>query len=270
MSPLATSAFVSGLAGTARDVLPIILILGVFQFGILRRPLARPGRVAAGFALVLVGLTLFVVGLEEALFPLGRSMAEQLTDPAFVAGSAAGGDIPWWRYYWVYLFAASIGFAAVVAEPALIAVALKAQEVSGGAIGASMLRLVVALGVALSVALSSLRIITGVPLYVFMVVGYAIVIAQTWFAPKEIVPLAYDSGGVSTSTVTVPLVTALGLGLASSVPGRSELTDGFGVIALAALFPMIAVMGYAQVSAFLAQRSRPSPLPGRQRGGAST
>lgn len=256
MSPPAATSLVSGFVDTARNVVPIVAILGVFQFAVLRRPVARPARVAVGFVLVLVGLTLFVVGLEEALFPLGRSMAEQLTDPAFVAGSGSPDAIPWWRYYWVYFFAASVGFAAVVAEPSLIAVALKAEEVSAGAVRAWPLRIAIALGVAASVALSALRIVTGTPLYVFMVVGYAIVIAQTAFAPKAIVPLAYDSGGVTTSTVTVPLVTALGLGLAATVPGRSELVDGFGLIALAALFPMIAVMGYAQVSELVARRGR--------------
>jgi len=130
---------------------------------------------------------------------------------------------------------------------------------------------VTAIGVAIAVTLSALRIVTGVPLYALMIVGYVIVIAQTAFAPRAIVPLAYDSGGVTTSTVTVPLVTALGLGLASTVPGRSELVDGFGVIALAALFPMITVMGYAQVSALRAARAqRRRPLGSRQDGGAAS
>ena len=250
MSPPMAASLVRWLLDTGRDVLPIIVVLGVFQFAILRRPVARPTRVAFGFALVLVGLTLFVVGLEEALFPLGRSMAEQLTDPAFVAGSGDPGDIDWWQYYWVYLFAASVGFATA------IAVALKAEDVSAGAVRAWPLRLAVAAGVAASVAIGALRIVTGTPLYLFMIVGYAIVIVQTAFAPRAIVPLAYDSGGVTTSTVTVPLVTALGLGLASTVPGRSELVDGFGLIALASLFPMIAVMGYAQLSGLAASRGR--------------
>lgn len=256
MSPPVAASLVRGLLDTGRDVLPIIVILGVFQFAILRRPVARPARVAVGFALVLVGLTLFVVGLEEALFPIGRSMAEQLTDPAFVAGSGDIGHIDWWQYYWVYLFAASVGFATTIAEPSLIAVALKAEDVSAGAVRAWPLRLAVAVGVAASVAIGALRIVTGTPLYLFMIVGYAIVIVQTAFAPRAIVPLAYDSGGVTTSTVTVPLVTALGLGLASTVPGRSELVDGFGLIALASLFPMIAVMGYAQLSGLAAGRGR--------------
>ncbi len=254
-SPLAFG-LVSGLVDTVRDVLPIVVILGVFQFVLLRRPFARPARTAVGLALVVVGLTLFVIGLEEALFPLGRSMAEQLTDPSFVAGSADADGIPWWRYYWVYAFAASIGFAATVAEPSLIAVALKAEDVSGGAVSAWPLRIAVAIGVAAAVSLGALRIVIGIPLYALVIGGYTIVIAQTAFAPKAIVPLAYDSGGVTTSTVTVPLVAALGLGLASAVPGRSELIDGFGLIALASLFPVITVMGYAQISELLARSAR--------------
>ncbi len=239
---------VTGLVDTARDVLPIVAILGVFQFALLRRPVARPARTAAGLVLVLVGLTFFVIGLEEALFPLGRSMAAQLTDPSFVAGSADAGSIPWWRYYWVYAFAAAVGFATTIAEPSLIAVSLKAEDVSGGAVSAWPLRIAVAIGVAAAVALGALRIVIGIPLYTLVLGGYAVVIIQTTFAPRAIVPLAYDSGGVTTSTVTVPLVAALGLGLASAVPGRSELVDGFGLIALASLFPVITVMAYAQIS----------------------
>ncbi len=261
MSAPVAASVVSALADTLRDVLPILIILGVFQFAILRRPVARPLRVATGLVLALVGLTLFVVGLEEALFPLGRSMAEQLTDPSFVAGSASPDSIVWWQYYWVYAFGAFIGFATTIAEPALIAVALKAEDVSGGAVRAWPLRIAVATGVSLSIAVSTLRIVTGAPLYVFMIVGYLIVIVQTAFAPRAIVPLAYDSGGVTTSTVTVPVVTALGLGLAATVPGRSEIVDGFGMIALAALSPMIAVMGYAQISEILARRSRSGRRP---------
>ncbi len=247
---------VTGLVDTARDVLPIVAILGVFQFAVLRRPLARPARTAVGLVLVLVGLTFFVIGLEEALFPLGRSMAAQLTDPSFVAGSPHAEAAPWWRYYWVYAFAASVGFATTIAEPSLIAVALKAEDVSGGAVSAWPLRLAVAIGVAAAVALGALRIVIGIPLFALVIAGYAIVIVQTAFAPRAIVPLAYDSGGVTTSTVTVPLVAALGLGLASSVPGRSELVDGFGLIALASLVPVITVMGYAQVSELRAQRAQ--------------
>jgi hypothetical protein len=264
---LAATSLLTGLVDTSRDVLPIVVILGVFQFLVLRRPVARPARVAAGFALVVGGLTLFVVGLEGALFPLGRSMAEQLTDPTFVAGSNAASGIEWWQYYWVYAFAAAVGFSTTIAEPSLIAVALKAEQVSAGAVRAWPLRIAVAVGVAASIAVGALRIVTGAPLSLFMLVGYAVLIVQTRFAPRLIVPLAYDSGGVTTSTVTVPLVTALGLGLASTVPGRSELVDGFGLIALASLFPIITVMGYAQVSELVGRRARRQSATRRARPG---
>jgi len=245
------------LLDTLRAVVPILPVLGFFQFVVLRRPVPNPGRVLGGLALVIVGLALFLVGLENALFPLGRSMATQLSDPAFVGGSGEPGDaVGWWRYYWVILFGAAIGFAATIAEPSLIAVSLKAQDVSGGTVRAWPLRIAVALGVGLSIAVGAFRIVTGTPLVVYMVVGYAIVLGQTLLAPRSIVPLAYDSGGVTTSTVTVPLVTALGLGLASAGPGRDVLVDGFGLIALASLFPMITVMGYAQLSQLRAHRSR--------------
>ena len=236
---------------TIRDVAPIAVILGVFQFAVLRKSIPHLKQVLVGFIYVLVGLALFLVGLEKALFPLGETMAQQLTDPLFVYGSEGGpasGNVEWARYYWVYIFAAAIGFSTTIAEPSLIAVSLKADEASGGAVKAFALRIAVAVGVAASISLGAFRIVTGTPLHIYMMVGYAIVIVQTMFAPKEIIPLAYDSGGVTTSTVTVPLVTALGLGLASTVPGRSALLDGFGLIALASLFPMITVMGYAQGS----------------------
>ncbi|MEO1136455.1 MAG: DUF1538 domain-containing protein [Pseudomonadota bacterium] len=249
---------VSVFVGTIRDVAPIALILAFFQIAVLRKRIPHLKRVLTGFVYVLIGLALFLVGLQEALFPLGETMARQLTDPSFVysdAGAAASEEIDWRRYYWVYLFAAAIGFSTTIAEPSLIAVSLKADEASGGAVKPWALRIAVAVGVAASIALGAFRIVTGTPLHIYMMIGYLVVIIQTFFAPKEIIPLAYDSGGVTTSTVTVPLVTALGLGLATTVPGRSALLDGFGLIALASLFPMISVMGYAQGSAYLARRS---------------
>ena len=244
-------AIVSALVGTILDVLPIVVILVFFQVVVLRRPIPNLKRVLIGFVYVLVGLALFLVGLDQALFPLGRTMAQQLTDPAFIGG---GSKVVWTDYAWVYVFAAAIGFSTTIAEPALIAVALKAKEVSGGAIGAWGLRIAVAIGVAASISIGAFRIVTGTPLYLYMMVGYALVVVQTLLAPRMIIPLAYDSGGVTTSTVTVPLVAALGLGLASTVPGRSALLDGFGLIALASLFPMITVMAYAQISAARAKR----------------
>jgi len=192
-------------------------------------------------------LSLFLVGLEKALFPIGRTMAAQLTDPHFL-GIEPGQAVDWADYMWVYAFAAAVGFATTVAEPSLIAVSLKAQEVSGGAMRAFELRIAVAIGVALGVAVGTFRIVTGTPLPYYIMAGYVIVIAQTFLASKTIVPLAYDSGGVTTSTVTVPVVAALGLGLASTIPGRSALIDGFGLIAFASVFPIISVLGYDMAS----------------------
>ena len=200
-------------------------------------------------------MSLFLQGLEQTLFPLGKLMAAQLTDPAFLRGESGGiAALTWRDYAWVYLFAACMGFATAIAEPAVIAVSLKAHEVSAGAISVWGLRVAVALGVATGIALGSFRIVSGIPLHYFIIGGYVVVIVQTLYAPRLIVPLAFDSGGVSTSTVTVPLVAALGLGLAGNVPGRSPLLDGFGMIAFACLFPIISVMGYAQLSAWIARR----------------
>jgi hypothetical protein len=165
-------------------------------------------------------------------------------------------EFVWSDYMWVYIFAAAIGFATTVAEPALIAVAIKANQVSGGTITVNGLRFAVAVGVAFGVALGTFRIVTGTPLHWYIITGYVIVIFQTLVAPRAIIPLAYDSGGVTTSTVTVPLVAALGLGLAETIPGRSALLDGFGLIAFASLFPIISVMAYAQISEFRTKRVR--------------
>jgi hypothetical protein len=223
----------------------VVLIL-FFQVAVLKRPIPHLRRVILGGVYVVIGLALFLMGLQKALFPLGEIMATQLSSPALVGGEdglAAG----WWSYYWIYAFAAMIGFATTIAEPALIAVAFKAHEVSAGTIGQWGLRVTVALGVAFGLALGALRIVSGTPLYLYILVGYVVVLVQTIFAPKHIIALAYDSGGVTTSTVTVPLVAALGLGLSAAVPGRNPALDGFGLIAFASLFPIIAVMGYAQV-----------------------
>jgi len=249
--------FSDTLMMTVRDVAPIVVIIFGFQLVVLRRPVANWRRVVLGFVYVIVGLSLFLMGLELALFPLGESMAEQLTAPDFLYGE--GAVIPlvidWVDYHWVYIFAAAIGFSTTVAEPSLIAVAIKASQVSGGTIQVNGLRIAVALGVAMGIALGSYRIVVGDPLHYYIMAGYIIVVIQTYFAPKSIVPLAYDSGGVTTSTVTVPIVTALGLGLASTVPGRNPMLDGFGLIAFASLFPMITVMGYAQLSVWLERRA---------------
>lgn len=239
---------------TVFDVLPIIGILLFFQLVVLRQPVPNARNVVLGFLYVLLGLTLFLVGLEKALFPMGRIMAGQLTAPAFTGADPAAA-VDWLDYAWVYVFAFAIGLSTTIAEPSLIAVGLKAQEVSGGAIKATGLRIAVAFGVAVGVALGTWRIVQGFPLHWIIMIGYMVVVVQTLLAPKAIIPLAYDSGGVTTSTVTVPLVAALGLGLATQIPGRSPLIDGFGLIALASLFPMISVMGYAQVGAVLARRA---------------
>ena len=239
---------------TVRDVLPIAAIIIVFQLVALRSPIPNLRRLLLGFLYVLAGLTLFLVGLEQTLFPLGRTMAEQLTA---VSGSvqdplaATAASVNWADYYLVYIFAFAIGFSTTIAEPALIAVALKAEELSGGSIRVWGLRIAVALGVAVGIALGTYRIVVGAPLHYFIIAGYIVVVIQTYFAPRVIIPLAYDSGGVTTSTVTVPLVAALGLGLAESVPGRNPIIDGFGLIAFASLFPIISVMAYAQLSLFM-------------------
>jgi len=245
---------------TLRDVLPIIAIMLGFQVIYLRRPIPQLKRTLLGFVYVLVGLAFFLEGLEQALFPLGKLMAEQLTAPEFIYASA-GVQVaaPYWLdYFWVYVFAAAIGFATTIAEPSLIAVAMKAEQVSGGTISVWGLRVAVAIGVAIGIALGTYRIVSGTPLHWYIIVGYIFVVIQTTFAPKAIIPLAYDSGGVTTSTVTVPLVAALGLGLASTIPGRSPVLDGFGLIAFASLFPMMTVMGYAQLGQWQARRAQAS------------
>lgn len=245
------------LLSTVRDLFPIVVILFGFQIFVLRRPVPNLRKVIIGFAYVLVGLAFFLQGLEQALFPIGRLMAEQLTNPAFIYDGLEHftGTVHWQDYYWVYLFGMTLGFSTAIAEPSLIAVAIKANQVSGGAIGVWGLRIAVALGAAIGIGLGSFRIVTGYPLHWFIITGYVIVMVQTYFAPRTIIPLAYDSGGVTTSTVTVPLVAALGLGLAENVPGRNPLTDGFGLIAFAALFPIISVMAYAQISEFINLRA---------------
>jgi hypothetical protein len=254
------------LLSTCRDVLPIAVIILVFQLAVLRRPIAQWQRVVVGFTAVILGLTCFLVGLELALFPLGKAMAEQLAAPEFLLPedprSEALGNLPWYAHMWTYLFAFSIGFSATLAEPALLAVAIKARDVSGGTLQVWPLRIAVAIGAGTGVMLGTLRIVLGVPLPYFIVAGYLLVIVQTYFAPKSIVPLAYDSGGVTTSTVTVPIVAALGLGLATQLPGRNPLADGFGMIALTVLFPMLTVMTYAQLAQWWNRR--------KQRGGGPT
>lgn len=230
---------------TMRDVLPIVLVILFFQLVVLKQPIPHLKKMMLGGVFVVLGLALFLMGLEKALFPVGEIMASQLSAPSFI-GIVEGEPVHWKLYYWIYIFAALIGFSTTIAEPSLIAVAIKANEVSAGTISAWGLRITVAIGVAIALALGTFRIVTGTSLVLYIMAGYIVVIIQTFFAPKSLIPLAYDSGGVTTSTVTVPIVAALGLGLSSAVPGRNPAVDGFGLIAFASLFPIITVLGYAQ------------------------
>ena len=238
------------VADSALDVLPIVAFLFAFQWFVIGERMHNAGQILVGFVFVVVGLGLFLEGLEQSLFPLGRMMAEQLTHPTFLLDTVehAVAEFTWEDFYWVYIFAATVGFSTAMAEPSLIAVAMKANTVSGGTISVVGLRVAVATGAGIGVALGCLRVITGMPLPYLVAAGYLVVILQTIAAPKEIIPLAYDSGGVTTSTVTVPLVAALGLGLADSIPGRSPLVDGFGLIAVTAMFPIISVLAYGQLA----------------------
>ena len=229
--------------------MPIVAIILGFQLLVIRKPVPNISKVGIGFVYVLIGLALFMLGLEQALFPLGRLMATQLTDPSFILpADTVGGIVRWSDYHYVYLFAFLTGFSTTIAEPALIAVAIKANQVSGGAIRVWGLRVAAALGVATGITLGCYRIVVGNPIHYYIIAGYIVVVVQTIFAPKRFIPLAYDSGGVTISTVTVPLVAALGLGLAETIPGRNPIVDGFGLIAFASLFPMITVMAYAQLA----------------------
>lgn len=243
------------LLATMLDVAPILILILFFQFVVLRKPIPQWRRVILGGVYVVIGLALFLMGLEKALFPLGNLMAEQLADPEFI-GLLPGSALDWTDYYWIYLFAAMIGFATAIAEPSLIAVAFKASEASAGTISQWGLRITVAIGVGIALTIGSFRIVSGIPLYYFIIGGYVIVIIQTIFAPRELIALAYDSGGVATSTVTVPIVVALGLGLSNAVPGRNPMVDGFGMIAIACMFPIISVLGYAQYKEWLYKRTK--------------
>ncbi|MEJ2343909.1 MAG: DUF1538 domain-containing protein [Gammaproteobacteria bacterium] len=237
-------ALLNTLFDSFRDLLPIILVIAFFQGLVLRQPIPDLGGLLSGTLLVLAGLSLFVRGLELGLFPLGESMAY-----AF----ARKGSL-----FWLLAFAFALGFGTTVAEPALIAVAKEAAQVAaeGGVIVnrpdartayATGLRLTVALSVGFAIAVGVLRIIRGWPIQYLIIGGYLGVVVMTAFAPAQIIGIAYDSGGVTTSTITVPLVAALGVGLASSIKGRNPMIDGFGLIAFASLTPMIFVMGYGML-----------------------
>jgi hypothetical protein len=232
------------MLGSLRDLLPIFLVIVFFQFAVLHQPLPNIGQLMLGVVFVVLGLTFFIHGLNQGLFPIGESMAT-----AF----ARKGSL-----FWLVTFAFCLGFGTTVAEPALIAVAAEAASVAavGGMIESTQaakeqyadgLRYTVAFSVGLAIVIGVVRILKGWPLQWLIIGGYVLVVIMTMFAPAEIIGIAYDSGGVTTSTITVPLVTALGVGLASSIRGRNPMIDGFGLIALASLTPMIFVMAYGMV-----------------------
>ncbi len=240
------------LLGTALSVLLVAAFLLFFYRVVLRQKLVNPANILVGLGFVVVGLALFLQGLDKALFPVGRMMVEQLTGRLDATQEISSA----WRYYPVYVFAFCIAFSAAFAEPALLAVAHKVNDISGGAIQAAGLRIAAALGVALGVTFGCVRIVTGIPLQWCLAATFMIVIIQTFTAPRAIVALAYDAGAVSTTAVTVPVVTALGLTLANQVPGRSPVIDGFGLISLACLFPAVTVLAYAQVAVLVEYRQR--------------
>ena len=235
------NSLISGLIDVVKDVVPILAIIMFFQYAVLKKRIQNLKTVIFGFGLVILGLYAFILGLELGLFKLGETMAYELTQNSSV--------------YIIYAFAFCIGFSTTMAEPALMAIAKKAKDISDGKINDFALRLFVAFGVAFGIALGAFRIVDGGHIHYYIIVGYLCVIILTFIAPKYIIPIAYDSGGVTTSTITVPLVAALGIGLASNIPGRSPLIDGFGLIAFASLFPMITVMLYGIISEKLGVKS---------------
>lgn len=240
-----------GLA-TLRDVVPVAIVVAFFQLGVVRRRPAALTSILIGIGYVLVGLTLFRVGLGLSLLPVGSFMAEQLAR-AGVAGGA--GEADWQDYLWLYLFVAAIGLAATLIEPSLKAVAERVRALSGGAIHPLGLRVVIAAGVALGLLLGTLRIVLGFPMEYVVVPLLAAIAILAFSAPRAIVPLALDSGSMATSVVTVPLISAFGVTLAATLPGRDPLTDGFGLILLALLCPVACLLVFAQFQAF--RRSPP-------------
>ena len=236
--------FIKSIGSSFRDLAPIIFVIAFFQLFIIQQPIPNINEILIGTLLIALGLALFIRGLEMGLFPLGEDMAFSL---------AKKGSL-----FWLFTFAFALGFGTTIAEPALIAVAKEAADVAanGGMIESSEnaksayaygLRITVAISVGLAIVLGVLRILKGWPIHLMIIAGYVGVVAMTMIAPKEIIGIAYDSGGVTTSTITVPLVTALGVGLASSIKGRNPMIDGFGLIAFASLTPMIFVMGYGLI-----------------------
>ena len=236
--------FLGSLLGSMRDLLPIVLVIAFFQIIVLQQTPENLLQIFIGLLFVVLGLTFFIFGLEQGLFPIGESMAHAFANKGSV--------------FWLLTFAFALGFGTTIAEPALIAVAWEAAEVVAGAglietseqameSYAYGLRLTVALSVGFAIALGVLRILLNWSIQYIIMIGYALVIVMTGFAPDEIIGIAYDSGGVTTSTITVPLVTALGIGLASAISGRNPMLDGFGLIAFASLFPIVFVLGYGMI-----------------------
>ena len=236
--------FLHYLFNSCKDLMPIVLVIAFFQVIVLQQPVPDLFNILLGTLLVVVGLTLFIIGLEMGLFPIGEAMAH-----AFARKGSA---------FWLLTFAFALGFGTTVAEPALIAVAAEAATVAaeGAMIAnneeamnsyASGLRYTVAFSVGLAILIGVIRILKGWPIHILIIAGYCMVVIMTMFAPKEIIGIAYDSGGVTTPTITVPLVTALGVGLSSSIKGRNPMIDGFGLIAFASLTPMIFVMAYGMI-----------------------
>ncbi len=242
--PQSISRFLRLLIDSVRDLAPIVAVIAFFQLVVLRQPLPDLGGILIGLAMVILGLALFVRGLEMALFPIGESLAAAFTRRANLA--------------WLLVFAFALGFGTTVAEPALIAVTREAAGIAAlaGVVAdlpgaredyAIWLRMTVAISVGFSLVIGVFRILKGWPLHVLIISGYAIVVVMTFFAPENIIGIAYDSGGVTTSTITVPLVTAFGVGLALSIRGRNPIIDGFGLIAFASLTPLIFVMAFGIV-----------------------
>lgn len=238
-------ALIKSLTGSVKDLLPIILVFAFFQLLVLQQPIPNFLDIIIGTLFVVLGLTFFIYGLERGLFPIGESMA--------YAFARKGSVI------WLLVFSFALGFGTTVAEPALIAVTSEASKMvaSGGMIENSQqamedyafgLRMTVAVSVGVAIVIGVFRILKGWPLHYMIIGGYILVVIMTAFAPKEIIGIAYDSGGVTTSTITVPLVTALGVGLASSIKGRNPMSDGFGLIAFASLTPILFVMVYGIVT----------------------
>lgn len=236
--------FLSSLLGSLRDLLPIVLVIAFFQLFVLEQTPDHLVQIFIGLIFVVLGLTFFIFGLEQGLFPIGESMAH-----AFARKGSA---------FWLLSFAFALGFGTTVAEPALIAIADEASKVASQAglverseqameSYAKGLRYTVALSVGVAITLGVMRILMNWPIHYMIMIGYLMVIVMTAFAPDEIIGIAYDSGGVTTSTITVPLVTALGIGLASSISGRNPMVDGFGLIAFASLLPIVFVLGYGML-----------------------